>query len=236
MRNLRCMRLHTATLATAVALACLVSPSLLQAQIKENLDLPFDALGADEEEEDAPEVINFYTVTLEGEGFFYVIDHSGSMMDSGELHRAKQEVLKNLNEFSERVQFGVVFFAGAATKFPTNGRPADADNANKQSARSFIQSVQRANGSCPLQGLQAGLLMANQARSPRKVVVYVGDGGGTCEGVDEAQYLEKTLSQVTSSNFQRVKINTIGVLDISKIGEQFLRKLASANGGTYTRI
>ena len=55
------------------------------AQIKENLDLPFDALGEDEEEEEAPEVVNFYNTNLEGDGFFYVIDRSVSMQNAGEL-------------------------------------------------------------------------------------------------------------------------------------------------------
>jgi len=52
---------------------------------KENLDLPFDALGEEEEEEEAPEVVTFYGTQLEGDGVFYCIDRSGSMQDSGEL-------------------------------------------------------------------------------------------------------------------------------------------------------
>ena len=46
----------------------------------------------------------------------------------------------------------------------------------------------------------------------------------------------EVLSTVASINFQRIKINTIGVLDLSALGEQFMRKLASMNGGTYTKI
>src|SRR5881296_3444472 len=68
---------------------------------KENLDLPFNALGAAEDEEDAPEVVTFYGQQLEGDGFFYVIDHSLSMTESGELIIAKREVVRNISEFSE---------------------------------------------------------------------------------------------------------------------------------------
>jgi Mg-chelatase subunit ChlD len=214
----------------------LFSAGALPGQVKENLDLPFDALGEQEDEEDSPEVVNFYSLSLEGDAFFYVVDHSGSMLESGELQRAKQEVTKNVNEFSERVRFGIIFFAGSVTRYPRNGQPAQADPPTKQGAYSFIQSITRGRGSCPLVGLQAGLLMANQVTSTRKVIVYVGDGGGTCQGADEAQYLQKTLSTITSMNFQKIKINTIGVVDVSALGEQFLRKLASQNGGTYTRI
>jgi hypothetical protein len=66
--------------------------------------------------------------------------------------------------------------------------------------------------------------------------VYLSDGGGHCMGADEAQYLNKVLSTVASINFQRIKINTIGVLNLSALGEQFMRKLATMNGGTYTKI
>jgi len=78
--------------------------------------------------------------------------------------------------------------------------------------------------------------MASQARSARKVIVYLSDGGGTCMGADEAAYLKQTLAKVTAQNYQRIRIHTIGVLDLSPLGEDFMRKLASANGGTYTRI
>jgi hypothetical protein len=56
-------------------------------------------------------------------------------------------------------------------------------------------------------------------------------------GADEAQYLNKLISAVTAQNYQRVRINTIMVLNPAWLGaESFMRKLVSANGGTYTRI
>ena len=207
-----------------------------QAQVKENLDLPFDALGEDEDEEDAPEVVNFYNTNLEGDGFFYVVDRSGSMVDSGELQRAKQELNKNISEFSNRVEFGIIFFATETVKFPSNGQPAQASEAMKQAAKSFVNSQDRAHGSCCMTGLMAGLQLANRSKARRKVLVYLGDGGGTCGGADEAQYLQRTLSTITAQNYQRMRINTIGVVDVSSIGDSFLRRLAASNGGTYTRI
>jgi len=217
-------------------LALSPSESVAQSGIKENLDLPFDALGENEEEEDAPEVVNFYTITLEGDGFFYIIDRSGTMQDSGELQRAKAEVKKNISEFSDRVQFGVIFFSANIVKFPSNGQPAEADTAMKQSGKAFVDGTPGEYGTCGLKALQAALQMANQAKSHRKVIVYLSDGGGTCEGADESQYLNKCLSTTASMNFQRIKINTIGVLNLTALGEQFMRKLATMNGGTYTKI
>jgi hypothetical protein len=50
------------------------------------------------------------------------------------------------------------------------------------------------------------------------------------------QYLNKTISAVTGANYQRVRINTILVLEPTGGGEAFMRRLASSNGGSYTRI
>jgi Mg-chelatase subunit ChlD len=202
---------------------------------KENLDLPFDALGQAEDEEDAPEIVTFYGQQLEGDGFFYVIDRSGSMNDSGELNIAKREVVRNVSEFSERVQFGIIFFAADALKFPSSGQPADASPGMKQAAINFTNSTPWAHQSCVQKGMAAILQMANQSTSKRKVIVYVGDGGGTCGG-DEATYLRQCVTLVGSLNYQRIQINTIGVLQQQPINEAFMKQLATSNGGTFTRV
>jgi hypothetical protein len=220
----------------------LLSPSSLKAQavggagIKENLDLPFDALGQAEDEEDAPEIVTFYGQQLEGDGFFYVIDRSSTMQNAGELDRAKKEVVKNISEFSDRVQFGVVFFDADVRKFPSSGQPADANPGMKQSGTNFVQSTPGGSGTCCQKAISAILQMANQATSKRKVIVYLSDGGGTCNGGDEPSYLRQTVTLATSQNYQRIPINTIGVIELGQVQEAFMKQLASSNGGTYTRI
>ena len=80
------------------------------------------------------------------------------------------------------------------------------------------------------------LKYANTSSSSRKVVVYVGDGGGTCNGANEQNYLNSTLSAVKSMNFQRAQVNAVGVLNINNMRDNFLRSLASGNGGSYVKI
>ena len=85
------------SIAMAAAIA-LLGPRPLQAQslgggtfaTKDNLDLPFDAVGDDDPEEDAPEAVIFYELATESDAVFYVIDSSRSMRDKGELAHAKQ--------------------------------------------------------------------------------------------------------------------------------------------------
>lgn len=213
----------------------LFGQDLSAAPLKENLDLPFDARGESGEEEDAPEVVVFYGQLFEGDGIFYVVDKSYSMRDAGELAVAQREVIRNIQEFSDRVHFGVIFFDSQVVQFPASGQPAEANPGTKSAAVSFVQSVVGASGSCCQQGLVAGLRMANLASPKRKTLIYVGDGGGTCGG-DEATYLKTTLAQITAQNYQRVQINAIGVLQPSTLGVDFMKKLAATNGGTYTRI
>ena len=206
--------------------------------LKTNLDLPFDAglFNDDTEDEDAPEIINFYSQQYEGDGIFYAIDRSGSMQNSGELDIAKREVSRNIREFSIRVQFGVVFFDRGIAKFPSGGRPTEANSAMKAAGLNWVQSIPGGSGSCVQQGLLEALKFANVSSANRKVVVYVGDGGGTCNGADEQTYLNQTLGIVKSQNYQRAQINAVGVLQIGNIQDNFLRSLATGNGGAFTKI
>jgi len=206
---------------------------------KQNLDLPFDAAGDDTPEEDAPEVVIFYNQALEGDGFFYTIDRSGTMQDRGELAIARREVTRNITEFSLRTQFGISFFDANLIRFPSSGRPATATAGMKSAAIAWVNSVAGGAGTCCEKGLLGAIQFANFSSVRRKVIVYVGDGGGTCPGAaaGEPEYLRRTLARVAQRNFQRVQINTIGVLMQGRaMQEDFLRAVAAQNRGTYKRI
>ena len=150
--------------------------------IKENLDLPVDAVGENITEEDAPEVVIFYGQQLEGDGFFYAVDRSGSMSDRGELARAKQEISRNIQEFSDRTEFGIVFFDSGVLRYPSTGRPIEATAGMKSAGLSWIAAVGGGSGSCCQQGLLAALQFAHFSAAPRKVVCDVGGGGGPGPG------------------------------------------------------
>jgi hypothetical protein len=204
--------------------------------LKENLDLPYDAAGDNTSDEEAPEVIVFYGQQFEGDGFYYTVDDSGSMRDSGELARAKAEISRNISEFSDRTEFSINFFDTNVNKFPGGGRPVLANPGMKGAALAWVASIVGAGGSCCQKGFLAALQSANLGSSRRKVVVYVGDGGGTCGG-DESQYLNQCITLVTAQNYNHAQINTIGVLMNGRtMQENFLRAIAAANGGSYKRI
>jgi hypothetical protein len=178
----------------------------------------------------------FYGIPLLGDGIFYVVDKSWSMADSGELAIAKREVIRTINELPEDHQFGIVFFDSSVMRFPASGVPATANPAMKAAATAFVQSVTFGTGSCPQQSLVAALDMAKASSARRDVLVYVGDGGGTCQGADEVTYLKQTLERVTEENSGHAQIHTVGVLNPARLLEDFLKALADRNSGIYVRI
>ena len=175
-------------------------------------------------------------VVTEGDGIFYVIDKSNGFASFGGLAMAKQEVIRNVTELSSCIDLGIVFFDSSIMRFPADGKPAAATAEAKQSAIDFVNAVWTGSGSCIRAGLLAGLDFADQSTAGRKVIVYVGDGGGTCQGADEATYLNGTLDAVRERNQGEVQINTFCVQSCSTLGTDFLKRLAAENGGTYTRI
>lgn len=203
---------------------------------KANLDLPFSASGGDEEEEEAPEIVVFFGQQYEGDGVFFCCDKSGSMREGGKWGRLQSEVLKNLSGFSERCQFGIIFFDREIVKFPQAGKPADATPAMKSAASSFLKSVQIGRGTCTLAAMLATLTMAQQSTAKRKVIILLSDGEQFCQGHDNAEYAKQCLADVTQRNTQRIQINTICIGQTGAVNEDFMRKMATLNGGQFARI
>jgi hypothetical protein len=177
---------------------------------------------------------------LDGGGVFFVVDRSGSMQDSGELQIAKREIIRTLRE-NRFPQFGIVFFDANILSFPADLRPADGrDDATVAEAIAFVNSVPGGAGSCVQKGLLAALRFVALSSAAHNLIIYVGDGGGHCGGSgadSEADYLQQTLEVVTAANDGRARIYTIGLLMAGKtLHEDFLRRLAAANGGSYFRV
>jgi len=223
----------------ALVALSLVFGSQLQAQIgggqvpsKENLDLPYDSYGLNENEEDAPEVVVFYGQSFEGDGIFYCLDRSSSTCN-GELAIEKRETIRNVMEFSTRVEFGIVFYDRGMKKFPASGRPMKANAGGKAGAISFLSSTQCGSGTCVKLGLLECLNYVGQSSAKRNIVIYLGDGGTTCPGADANQYREQTLQEVKSRNFKHAQINAVHVGNDSDV---FSKQLAAQNGGTFSKV
>ncbi len=93
---------------------------------------PFPHCGADQTKDtidcqsfpSCTPTFSLFTKEFAGDGVFFVIDHSSSMQDKGELQRAKEGLAITLAELPDGSQFGIVFFDFGALRFPQDGRPA----------------------------------------------------------------------------------------------------------------
>jgi hypothetical protein len=203
---------------------------------RENLDLPFDAFGQEEEEEEAPEVIFFYGQQYEGDGFFFTLDRSSSTAQ-GELVIEKREAVQTISQFSDQVEFAIVFYDRSIMKWPGTGRPAEANAGQKASAIAWLSTIQTGGGTCVREGLLESINFANRSTRRRNIVIYLGDSGTTCPGHDANAYGQQTLSAVAAANHRRWPVNVICVgADVSPAGEQWCQALAASNNGSYKRI
>jgi hypothetical protein len=174
---------------------------------------------------------------IAADGVFFLLDRSRSMQDSGELHLAKRAIIETLSETWSIPQLGVIIFDANLLTFPADGRPADGrEAAVRGTAIRFVNAAPGESGTCVLKGLLAALDLVSRSTAGRNVIIYVGDGGGTCGG-NESNYHTLTLQEATAANNGRAEIHAFGVLMAGRTAqEQFLRALAAANGGTYSDL
>lgn len=238
------MRNGVKSLAAFTLLLLFLSGSTILAQnsrgmaTKENLDLPFDALGNSEDEEEAPEIVYFYGQQFEGDGIFFCLDRSSSTCN-GELAIEKREAIRTVTQFSNRVEFAIVFYDAQVMRWPTTGRPARADAAQRAAAVAFLSTVICGRGTCTKEGLLAAVDFADRATTRRNVIIYLGDGRLTCptRTGSEDQYRMETLQLLVQRNHKRHQINSICVGgDEGPKAEQFCRDLAGMHHGKFTRI
>ena len=203
---------------------------------------PFPACGADPTEdalgcgEACPPLSVYFGKEFRADGLFFVIDRSGTMTGPGHLARAKRETERLMDALTDGLQFGVIFSASSFVAFPTNGQPADSTAAMRASATAFIQTSPAQNGSCDIPALLAALDFARNSRGRNPAVFYVTNGGGTCMGGDEFEYVELLRETVTAANEGLARIHTFQVSPESDILNRHLEELALRNGGTYTEI
>jgi len=212
-----------------------VWPQESPANVKANLDLPFDAGGDGEEDEDAPEIVVFYGQQYEGDGFFFCCDKSLSMRGAP-LQRLQREVIKSVEQLSSGTQFAIVFFDSRVYKFPETGSPAIVSAPVKNSVVNFVLSVPIGSSSCYKEGLVTTLNFATQSTAKRKVVIVLGDGQPWCAGYDRETYANETLETVRQMNTSMTKINAICLGPPRSTDEEWMRTLAIMNHGTYSRI
>jgi hypothetical protein len=203
---------------------------------------PFPACGADPTEdalgceEACPPLSIYFGKEFRTDGLFFVIDRSGTVSGPGHLSRAKRETERLIEPLPGGLQLGVIFSAGSHIAFPSNGQPADSTEEMKASAIAFIRNSPSGSGSCDLPALLAALNFARNSRGRSPAIFYVTNGGGTCMGAQEADYLRLLTETVTAANAGLARIHTFQVAPGFELQDRVLESLALLNGGTYTPL
>jgi hypothetical protein len=202
---------------------------------------PFPLCGPDPTEDPlgcsdgCPPLTTYFGNEFRVDGLFFVIDRSGSVASSGAFHRAKQETERVISGLPPGLEFAVIFSAAGFSRFPASGVPAESTEEMKASGAAFVHDMSSGAGSCDRYALLAALDYAGKSHGTSRAIFYVTDGGGTCMGASEEQYLAETVETVTAANAGRARIHTFNV-DASVSAdtrEQFLQDIAARNGGMY---
>ncbi len=152
--------------------------------------------------------------------------------EDGEI--LQRELAKTLNTFSSDVRFAIVYFNSQVWKFPKSGPPLLATSPNKSAAESFVRSMPAAPGSCPMQAIYDTLQFANRSTAKHNVIIYIADGWTDCPGYDPVQCAKEALQNVVKWNSKKIPIHVI--VTGLEVQEEFPKKLAQLNGGTYRRV
>ncbi len=207
--------------------------------LKENLDLPYNAYGVDEEEEPAPEVIFFYGHGYEADAVVFALDESGSMRNNGRWALQTRETVRAIMQLTERGEFSVLYYGSNVTPF--NERPVKASMPQKSSAAAFIASRSPHGDTCLFEGVIKALQIAQRANSGRRAVIVTSDGRpdvcATGDRATEAQiesFLQMTL-QANPGLTIPVHSVWVGAANDPE-GIHFMKRLASVHGGTFRQV
>lgn len=177
-------------------------------------------------------------VESEGDSIIYVLDISGSMRggymsytgldgettSGSRLDRAKVELIRSLMSLTEDFKFNVIAYDCAIQKWENRTRRATPRN--KSRATAWIQALEPAGAT----GTGPATALALQDKH-NFLVILLSDGAPNCIG-DSWCDIEAHRTMIKNANTHGARIHTFGI-DAYGSFEDFLRNVASDNGGCY---
>lgn len=169
-----------------------------------------------------------FGVQGEGHKFVYVFDRSGSMDGHGgaPLAAAKQQLMASLDDLGDTHQFQIIFYNEHPRVFTPTGVPGRlvwGNDANKMSAKRFVQSITADGATEHEEALSLALRMAPD------VIFFLTDA-------DEPRLTADQMSRLERLN-RGSSINTIEFgYGPSLEPNNFLVQLARRNGGKHVYV
>ncbi len=177
----------------------------------------------------------------EGKAYFFCVDRSGSMGETGadgetKFVTVKREIVRAIQAMSEECVVSVVFFDHWRSPLTYGDPPIRMDPAGKATLTSLITRTYLSSGSCMMYGMERVFELASRTARREPTIILIGDGRTHCEG-DELPVSDAFFA-LMRENVRRIPINTVYVGstrgDDWDRGKALLELLSRATGGTHT--
>jgi len=199
------------TLAGAVAAPRIVAAQIVAAQIVSQAEVQTGIFGLE----------------ARGSRFVYVFDRSASMAepDGRPLARAKEELLRSLDQLGDVQQFSIIFYNERMQLFTPGAarRLIFATEDTKRAARRFVESVPAAGGTRHAEPLAAALRLAPD------VIFMLTDG-------DQADDLAAEEHAKLGESLGRTRCMIVQFGGDGAVRSPRLARLATQSGGSYTVV
>ena len=170
----------------------------------------------------------YYGIDIYAQRLVFVIDHSNSMNRGvagvSRLERAKKELGKAILALPYETEFAIVTFTQHVRTWHPELVPAT--HANKDAALAFVAKM-RGHGSTNTYGAVTQSLVLDDNT---EAVFLLSDGAPTTGVITNPAAIVESVTRL--NQFRRVAINSVGIA-IDGPTEQFMRALATENGGEY---
>jgi Mg-chelatase subunit ChlD len=196
---------------------------------KENLDLPYNAKGENEDENTAETVLVFWGHEYAGDTFVLVLDSSGSMATGAKMQALKREANKSVTDLNTNAEFGLLAFNVELKVW--SEKTKDASIPNKESARGFIAGLVPKNSTNVSKAVIKALEIAKTSSKKSRQIIVQCDGLPTTEKPDEA------LQKIHQANTERYKIHAVLINgNGNEAAREFMQTLARQNSGTFREV
>jgi len=172
----------------------------------------------------------YYGMEIHSKRMMFILDHSGSMLDSeygmSRLVRAKRELIRVIEQLPADAEFAIMFYSTSVNLWRT--QLVSATSANKRDAIAFVNRLTAGTHTNTHGALRRSL----EFDDALEAVYLLTDGRPTCGEIVQPQGI---ITDVVHRNrFRHLNFNTIGIA-VDGQTELFLRALAEHGAGEFRK-